>query len=40
MKKLHGDGLLESFVLESIDACETFLEMTKTLFMGLIRTGD
>ena len=40
MKKLHVDGLLESFVLESIDACETFIEMTKAMFMGLIRTCD
>ena len=32
MKKLHGDGILESFDFESIDACEKFLEMIETPF--------
>jgi hypothetical protein len=34
MKKLHVDGILESFDFKSIDACENFLEMIKTLFVG------
>ena len=36
MKKLHVDGLLESFDCESLDACEPCLmgKMTKTLFFG------
>ena len=29
MKKLHVDGILESFDFESIGACENFLEMSK-----------
>jgi hypothetical protein len=32
MKKLHGDGILESFDFESIDGCEKFLEMIETPF--------
>ena len=34
MKKLHADGILESFDCESLDACEPCLmgKMTKTLF--------
>src|SRR5664279_2923534 len=34
MKKLHGDGLLESFDFESFDICESCLmgKMTKTPF--------
>jgi hypothetical protein len=34
MKKLHVDGILESFDFKSIDACEKFLEMIKTPFVG------
>ena len=36
MKKLHADGLLESFDYESLDACEPCImgKMTKTLFSG------
>ena len=36
MKKLHGDGLLESLDYESLDACEPCLmgKMTKTPFSG------
>jgi hypothetical protein len=40
MKKLHVDGILESSDIESIDACENFLEMIKTPFVGQQRTGD
>ena len=34
MKKLHVDGFLESFDFESFDACETYLKMTETPFIG------
>jgi hypothetical protein len=36
MKKLHSDGLLESFDYESFDTCEPCLmeKMTKTPFTG------
>jgi hypothetical protein len=34
MTKLHFDGILESFDFESINACENFLEMIKTPFVG------
>ena len=36
MKKLHVDGLLESFDYESLDACEPCLmgKMTRTTFSG------
>jgi hypothetical protein len=40
MKELHIDGILESSDFESIDTCESFLEMIKTLFIGQIRTYD
>jgi hypothetical protein len=40
MKKLHVDGILESFDFESIGACENFLEMIETLFVGQTRMGD
>jgi hypothetical protein len=40
MKKLHTDGILKSFVFETIDACENFLEMVKTLFAGQRRMDD
>jgi hypothetical protein len=40
MKKLHVGGILESFVIETIDACETFLEMIKTTFIGQRRMDD
>jgi hypothetical protein len=40
MKELHIDGIFESFDFESIDTCENFLEMIKTLFLGQGRTDD
>jgi hypothetical protein len=40
MKKLHVDGILESFDIESIDACKNFPEMIKTLFVGQRRMDD
>jgi hypothetical protein len=40
MKKLHVDGILESFDFESIGACENFLEMIETPFVGQTRMGD
>jgi hypothetical protein len=38
MKKLHSDGLLESFDFESFDMCEPCLmgKMTKTPFSGIM----
>jgi hypothetical protein len=40
MKELTIDGIFESFDFESIDACENFLEMIKTPFIGQRRMGD
>jgi hypothetical protein len=40
MKRLHVDGILESFDFGSIDTCENFLEMIKTPFVGKRRTDD
>jgi len=40
MKKLHVDGIFESFDFESIDACKNFLQMIETPFVGQRRTGD
>ena len=42
MKKLHADGLLESFDYESVDACEPCLwsKMTKTLFSGTMERAS
>jgi hypothetical protein len=40
MKKIHVDGISESFDFESTDACENFLEMIKTPFVGQRRTND
>ena len=40
MKKLHVDGISESFDFESIGVCENFLEMIKTLFVGQRRMDD
>ena len=40
MKKLHVDGIFESFDFESIDACKNFLKMIETPFVGQRRTGD
>ena len=42
MKKLHADGLLESFDYESFDTCETCLigKMTKTPFSGTMERAN
>ena len=40
MKKLHVDGILESFDFELIGACENFLEMIETPFVGQRRTNN
>ena len=40
MKKLHVDGILESSDFWSNDACETFLEIIKTSFIGQKGTND
>jgi hypothetical protein len=40
MKELHIDRILESFDFESINTCENFLEMIKTLFIDQRRTDD
>ena len=40
MKKLHVDGILESFDFWSNDACENFLEIIKTSFIGQKGTND
>jgi hypothetical protein len=40
MRKLHVDGILESFDFGSIDTCEKFLEMIKTPFVSQRRTED
>ena len=40
MKKLYVDGIFESFDFESIGACDNFLEMIVTPFVGQRRTND
>ena len=40
MKKLHVHGISESFDFESIGACENFLEMIETPFVGQTRMDD
>ena len=40
IKKLDTDGILKSFVVETIDSCENFLEMIKSQLVVQIRTDD